>query len=296
MKTLLSRRTLALVLPLGMVSALAFNAAFSAPAPAAAPENAQPAAEAKKPAAKAKAAVKPLKALMITGGCCHDYNKQKVIVPAGISQRANVEWEIVHEGGSGRNHKVSVYSKPDWTKGYDVIVHNECFGGVKDDDFVTSISKAHLDTPAVVLHCTMHSYRSAPKGADEWRKFLGVTTTSHGAHAAITMKNLKPEHPVMKGFPAEWTTPKGELYQIKKVWETATPLAEGTSPRDKKTHVCVWVNEYGEQKSRVFGTTIGHHNETMSEDTYLDLLTRGLLWATGNLSDDGKPAAGYGPQ
>jgi type 1 glutamine amidotransferase len=55
----------------------------------------------------------------------------------------------------------------------------------------------------------------------------------------------------------------------------------------------VWVNEYGEKKSRVFGTTIGHHNETMLEDTYLDLVTRGLLWASGKLDDDGKPVAGY---
>ena len=107
------------------------------------------------------------------------------------------------------------------------------------------------------------------------------------------MKNLKPDHPVMKGFPAEWTTPKGELYRIEKVWETATPLAEGTSG-PKETHICVWVNEYGEKKSRVFGTTIGHHNETMLEPTYLDLVTRGLLWATGKLGEDGKPLPGYG--
>ena len=236
---------------------------------------------------------KPLKALMITGGCCHDYETQKTILSAGISQRANVEWTILHEGGKSTTHKVSLYSKKDWTKGYDVIVHNECFGKVKDDAFVEAIAKAHEETPAVVLHCTMHSYRAAPKGAEEWRKFLGVTSVNHGKHKEITIKNLKPEHPVMKGFPAEWTTPKGELYRIKKVWETATPLAEGTSfPTEK--HICVWVNEYGPKKSRVFGTTIGHHNETVAEDTYLDLVTRGLLWACGVLGEDGKPMEGYG--
>ncbi|NIP94151.1 MAG: ThuA domain-containing protein, partial [Akkermansiaceae bacterium] len=100
-------------------------------------------------------------------------------------------------------------------------------------------------------------------------------------------------HPVMKGFPAEWKSPKGELYRIEKVWDTATPLAEGTSfPTEK--HICVWVNEYGPKKSRVFGTTIGHHNETMAENTYLDLVTRGLLWASGKLTGEGKPAAGFG--
>lgn len=245
-------------------------------------------------AAPEAAAAKPLRALMITGGCCHDYEKQKVILSAGISQRANVEWTVVHEGGTGREHKVSIYADKDWTKGYDVIVHNECFGAVADDAFVEALAKAHEDTPAVVLHCTMHSYRSAPTGVEEWRRFLGVTSVNHGPHAAIVMKNLAPEHPVMMGFPAEWKTPNGELYRILKVWDTATPLAEGTAgPREK--HICVWVNEYGPRKSRVFGTTIGHHNETMAEDTYLDLVTRGLLWAAGRLGADGKPVAGFGP-
>lgn len=237
--------------------------------------------------------VEPIKALMITGGCCHDYEAQKTILSGGIGARANVQWTIVHEGGKSRDHKVSIYSKPDWTKDYDVIMHNECFGAVKDDAFVEALAKAHEDTPAVVLHCTMHSYRSAPKGAEEWRKFLGVTSVNHGKHKEITMKNLKPDHPVMKGFPAQWTTPKGELYRIKKLWDTATPLAEGTSFETEK-HICVWVNEYGAKKSRVFGTTVGHHNETMLEDTYLDLVTRGLLWAAGKLQDDGTAAAGYG--
>jgi type 1 glutamine amidotransferase len=44
---------------------------------------------------------------------------------------------------------------------------------------------------------------------------------------------------------------------------------------------------------RVFGTTIGHHNETMRQETYLDLVTRGLLWAAGKLDESGKPKPGY---
>ena len=30
-----------------------------------------------------------------------------------------------------------------------------------------------------------------------------------------------------------------------------------------------------------------------SDPRYLDLVTRGLLWTTGHLTEDGKPAAGY---
>ena len=39
--------------------------------------------------------------------------------------------------------------------------------------------------------------------------------------------------------------------------------------------------------ARVFGTTMGHYNHTMSDPVYLDLITRGTLWATGKLQEDG---------
>ena len=69
----------------------------------------------------------PLKALLVTGGCCHDYEAQKGIISRGISARANVQWTIVHEGDD-REHRVSIYTRSDWAKGYDVVVHNEGYG------------------------------------------------------------------------------------------------------------------------------------------------------------------------
>ena len=60
--------------------------------------------------------------------------------------------------------------------------------------------------------------------------------------------------------------------------------------------VVVWSNEYGANKTRVFSTTIGHNNATVEDARYLDLVTRGVLWACGKLDDNGQPAAGYGPK
>ena len=78
-----------------------------------------------------------------------------------MSQRVNITWDVIHEGGSGKEHKVSVYSDPNWAKKYDIIFHNECFGGVTDDDFVKGIAAAHHDgVPAVFVHCSLHSYRT----------------------------------------------------------------------------------------------------------------------------------------
>ena len=34
---------------------------------------------------------------------------------------------------------MSLYDKPGWADGYDVVVHNECFGMVGDRDFIEEI-------------------------------------------------------------------------------------------------------------------------------------------------------------
>jgi hypothetical protein len=59
------------------------------------------------------------------------------------------------------------------------------------------------------------------------------------------------------------------------------PLARAYDPEQEVYQVTVWTNRYG--NARVFGTTIGHHTETMESPVYLDLVTRGLLWAAGRL-------------
>jgi len=223
----------------------------------------------------------PLRALLITGGCCHDYETQKTILTNGISARANVTWTVVHEATDNeRDHEFSVYAKTNWADGFDVIVHNECSGMVTNVALIERIVEAHKKgVPAVMIHCSIHSYRHAE--TDEWRKLLGVTSMRHQQHVPVEVRNLRPGHPVMKGFPKTWTTPNAELYEIEKIWPNCTPLAQAHGVRTGKDHVCIWVNEYG--KARVFGTTLGHFNEEMSHDVFLDLVTRGLLWACGKL-------------
>ena len=237
------------------------------------------------------AVAKPIRALLISGGCCHDYPNQDQILPKGISARANVEWTVVRDSSTGTSAKVAVYSKDDWAKNFDVVIHNECFADEKDVEWLERILKPHREgVPGVVIHCAMHCYR-AP--SDEWFKFCGVTSRRHGSHFDYPMKVQNAEHPIMKGLAASWQTPKEELYIIEKVWPTATTLTTGYSPETKHDEPHVWVNTYG--KARVFGTTVGHYNQTMEQNWYLDIAARGLLWACGKLGDDGKPLPGYGP-
>ena len=48
----------------------------------------------------------------------------------------------------------------------------------------------------------------------------------------------------------------------------------------------VWTNEYGPKKTRIFSTTLGHNNQTVGDARYLDLVSRAVLWVTGNLQEE----------
>lgn len=230
----------------------------------------------------AEDAPKPLKALLVTGGCCHDYDTQKNIIKKGLEARARIEVTVVHQGGSTTDTKIPLYEDPNWADGYDIVLHDECFAGVKDPTWTARVLAPHRKgVPGVVIHCAMHCYRD---GTDQWFEFCGVTSHGHGAHYPHAVYNYDAEHPIMDGFGAAWANPQGELYHIAKVWPTAHILG-ASKERDKGTeHACAWTNQY--KNTRVFGTTLGHHNETVSDDTFLDLLTRGTLWACDKLNDD----------
>ena len=232
-------------------------------------------------AARAADPPKPLKVLLVCGGCCHDYTRQKDLIARGLAERAHIEVTAVQQGGTATNSKIPLYATDDWYKGYDLVIHDECFSDVKEPPYTARILAPHkAGLPAVVLHCAMHSYRD---GTDEWFKFLGVTSRRHGAGYPHEVLNVDPQHPVMARFGPAWANPAGELYWIEKVWPTAHPLATSKNKEKGNDEVCVWTNQY--EKARVFGTTLGHHNETVGAPQYLDLLTRGVLWAAGKLDD-----------
>jgi putative heme-binding domain-containing protein len=218
---------------------------------------------------------KPIRALLVTGGCCHDYARQKLILSRGISARANVHWTVVQQGGTTTDTPIPLYDDPKWSEGFDIVVHNECFSNVKDKDFVENIVRPHREgLPAILIHCAMHCYRT---GDNQWFDFVGMQSPGHGPHYSYTVENVKPDHPIMQGFGPMFVAPKGELYHSIKLFDTATALGQAVRQSDKNPQTCVWTNQYG--KGRVFATTIGHYNETMVEPKYLDMLARGLLWA-----------------
>jgi uncharacterized protein len=217
-----------------------------------------------------------LRALVVSGGCCHDYPTQAKVTMDVLRRAAPVDWTVTYEGGTGTSGKQPVYEKADWAKGFDVVIHNECFAQNGEESLINTIIAAHkAGVPAIVLHCAMHSYQSAPN-IEGWREFLGVTTVRHTRAHNIAVKTKAADHPIMQGFVPEFTTPTDELYVITRLWPKATALASAVSPEpDGLEYPVAWVNDYN--GTRIFGTTLGH-NETWNDANFQDLLSRGFKW------------------
>lgn len=261
---------------------------------------------------------KPLRILLVAGGCCHDYEQQQMILKEGIESRINAVVDIAYNPDTTTEATFEIYKSDDWAKDFDVILHDECSANVTDRTYVKRILDAHRNgTPAVNLHCAMHSYRwdnfkePVAPGADNagWYEYIGIQSTGHGPKEPMDIAYTDKEHPISKGM-EDWTTLPEELYNNIQVFPTAHALASAKQiqfPKLKKGEkkaadakgteaeaVVAWTNEYGEKKTKVFSTTIGHFNETVADARYLELVTRGLLWVTGHLNEDGSATAGYG--
>lgn len=257
--------------------------------------------------------VKPLRVLLITGGCCHDYAKQKDILKQELEARANVVVDQIYTdippGTSATKPPLPIYGNPDYAKGYDVVIHDECAADINDPAVIKGVLAPHrAGIPGVNLHCAMHCYRigdpkePATAGSDRalWFDYLGLQSSGHGAQLPIAIHFTDKTHPVTRGL-GDWTTIKEELYNNVQIFPTAIPLARGQQTTKNKEgtarvddYVVVWVNDY--HGTRVFNTTIGHNNATVADPRYLDLVMHGLLWACGKLDDRGNIAPGYGPK
>jgi hypothetical protein len=253
---------------------------------------------------------KPIRVLLITGGCCHDYAKQKDILKKGIEERANVIIDQLHSPDTSTHPPLAFLGNPDYAQGYDLVIHDECASDINDPAKVEAVLKPHRDgLPGVNLHCAMHSYRignptdpvepGTPHGL--WFEYLGLQSSRHDQQLPIAITFTDKQSPIAKGL-ADWTTVNEEQYNNVHVFDKAREVARGKQVIPQKQggaktndFVVVWENHYGPKNTRVFSTTIGHNNATVEDPRYLDLVTRGVLWATGHLEDDGTPAKGFGP-
>ena len=235
-------------------------------------------------AAAKKPLPKPLRALLITGGCCHDYVKQKDILKQGLERRLNIKIDHAHSANKSTKPPIAIYGNPDYAKGYDIVIHDECSAGISDPKVIAGVLAPHRKgVPGVNLHCAMHSYRfgnfRAPvKLKDDnakWFEYIGLQSTGHGPQRPIDIK-FENNVPFLTKGVKNWTTQNEELYNNIQVLPTATVVARGEQGKAKA--VVAWTNDY--HGARVFSTSLGHNNVTVADARYLNLIARGILWAT----------------
>ena len=219
-----------------------------------------------------------VRALLISSGAFHDYLRQSEIFVDTVGKAVPVDWTIALQGDPrGTTTRYPIYESPDWARGFDIVVHNECSADVADPAFIRTIVDAHRTggAPAMVIHCAMHSYRAAE--VDDWREFLGVTSRVHTPQFRIPVQWT--DEALVSGMQTGWTTPLDELYVIEKIWPGARPLATAVDARNGREYPVAWTHDY--HGARVFGTTLGHDIATWEDPVYQQLLVRGFQWAIG---------------
>ena len=227
---------------------------------------------------------KPIKALLIAGGCCHDYEQQHQILSEGIQARANIRVDVYVSLSKSANPPLALFDDPNWAEGYDLIIHDECAAGNRDDSVIENILTVHKTIPAVHLHCAMHSFRGSKN--TEWCKHIGLKSTRHGPHLPVAVERTN-KHGITANL-SNWVTGNEELYNNLEVYD-AEPLLKGTQQYKKNgqdvvdTAIVAWTNT--KSGARSFSTSLGHYNEVVASNEYLELVSRGALWACNKLDD-----------
>lgn len=242
----------------------------------------------------------PLKVLIVSGGCCHDYAQQRQLLEDALKQRIGAQVGHVYydpkPGEQATRPALPIYGNPRYADGYDVVIHNECAADEDDPAALDAVLAPHRNgVPAVNLHCAMHSYRSGdwkrpvkPGAANaRWFEFTGIQSSGHGPQSPIRLTVASPGHPVAQGF-QPYTTGSDELYNSLSAFGV-TPVLSGVQPdaeaeKDRrKTYTVAWTHTYGPKRVRVFSTTLAHNGAVMADPRYLDFVARGVLWAAGRL-------------
>lgn len=222
-----------------------------------------------------------LKALILTSpGVYHDYEQQTRDLAYGIARYTNVRFDV-SLAETGR------WSNTDFAQGYDVLIFNICMADNTDARLIANLRRQIeiLGVPAVLMHCTMHSFRET----DLWWPLYGLQTREHEELRALPQAP-QGSHPILGGIPSGWTVKNDELYL--NLQFTALPLLSSTDLTGKP-NVTAWLA--GQGATPVFGTTLGHSEETLKDPVYHRLLANAVLFVTGHLAADGTPEPGYEP-
>ncbi len=117
---------------------------------------------------------------------------------------------------------------------------------------------------------------------------------SHGKQHEFVVETQAPEHPIMKGLPAQWTHAQDELYDrlrgpAKGVTVLGAALSSTETGGSGEWEPLLMAIPYG--KGRVFHTALGHSAVSMGSTGFQETLKRGTEWAATGAVNFPAPAA-----
>src|SRR5256886_1137718 len=91
-----------------------------------------------------------LKALLISGGLFHDYQKINPVMTDKLPQLASLSIDI--------KMGLDALKDPKFADGYDVVLYNFCFADEKDNTLIENALRVTREgKPTVMIHCAMHT-------------------------------------------------------------------------------------------------------------------------------------------
>lgn len=224
----------------------------------------------------------PIKALFLTGGGYHDYDKLAPHLTKELSKLAFASFDV--------QFGLEILKNKDFAEPYEVIVYDVCFDEGDAALLENAMAATQAGKPTVMIHCAVHAFRKSEK-IKEWENCCGMRSKVHDPYQSFSTQKMDAKSPITKAFPADWKTPGDELYQTIEFLPGSHALLKAKSPTDGREHIVCWTQTYG--KGRVFATTLGHDMKTAESPDYLRLLANGLLWACDELNEQGQPKFGY---
>ncbi|MEE2643635.1 MAG: D-arabinono-1,4-lactone oxidase [Myxococcota bacterium] len=257
----------------------------------------------------------PLRVLYLTdySNFWHNYQAQQETIIRGLKRHLSAEVDLV---GKDPEDTLNWLEQPGFALGYDAVIYNICFADLFEPELIDNVisQTRELGVPAVLLHCTMHSFQqsspSYPENSLElraaewdwrerfpdrdfpyWWRFTGVDTLSHDWPRRLEVDVVDSKDPVTRFLGENFSLRRDELYQNIQVKEEVTPLLSAYSVQSRRDHLVAWTHRVGE--GRVFATTLGHDRRTVEEPLYHRLIAHGLADVVGVLEEDGSITAGY---